>query len=194
MVLSKNEKASIFEGIPGDLPSLSFAYRLTQKAARLGFDWPDLAEVLKKMDEELGEFREALAQPPRLRADVARSLSSRAATPVRPPHPLGGVAKSRSLRVATPPLRNRRRIAEELGDLLFVLVNLARFLRIDPEAALKGTIRKFHSRFHFIETSLLQKGKSVRQSNLAEMDRLWEEAKRRRKTPGEVKVKDNNRG
>ena len=88
MISSKNEKASIFEGIPEDLPSLSYAYRLTQKAARLGFDWPDLAEVLKKMDEELGEFREALAQPP---------------------HLLGGVARSRSLRVATPSGRLIRR-------------------------------------------------------------------------------------
>ena len=169
MVPSKNEKASIFEGIPEDLPSLSYAYRLTQKAARLGFDWPDLAEVLKKMDEELGEFREALFQPPRLR---------------------GSAARSRSSRVASPLLRNRRRIAEELGDLLFVLVNVARFLRIDPEAALKETIRKFGSRFHYIETSLRRAGKSVQESNLVEMDRLWDEAKRRkRKTKREVKVK-----
>jgi tetrapyrrole methylase family protein/MazG family protein len=84
-------------------------------------------------------------------------------------------------------VRNRRRIAEEFGDLLFVLVNVARFLRIDPEAALKETIRKFGSRFHYIETSLRQAGKSVRKSNLVEMDRLWEEAKR--KTKREVKVK-----
>ena len=166
MVSSKHEKASIFEGIPEDLPSLAYAYRLTQKAARLGFDWPGLAEVLKKMDEELGEFREALGQPP---------------------HLFGGVAKSRSLRVATPPLRNRRRITEEFGDLLFVLVNVARFLRIDPEAALKDTIGKFGSRFHYIETSLRKAGKSVHESNLVEMDRLWEEAKR--KTKREVKVK-----
>ncbi len=161
MVPSKNEKASIFEGIPEDLPSLSYAYCLTQKAARLGFDWPDLPEVLKKMDEELGEFREALAQPP---------------------HLLGGVARSRSFRVATPSLRNRRRIAEEFGDLLFVLVNVARFLRIDPEAALQETIRKFGSRFHYIETSLRLAGKTVQESNIIELDRLWEEAKRRRKT------------
>ncbi len=72
---------------------------------------------------------------------------------------------------------DRRKIREEIGDLLFVLVNLARFLRIDPEDALRRTIEKFISRFHYIETSLLKRGKSIYQSNLSEMDCLWEEAK-----------------
>jgi uncharacterized protein YabN with tetrapyrrole methylase and pyrophosphatase domain len=98
MASRKNGRASILKGIPEDLSSLALAYRLTQKASRVGFDWPDLSGVLKKMDEELEEFREALS------------------------------------------LKNRRRIAEELGDLLFVLVNVARFLRIDPEKALKKTV------------------------------------------------------
>jgi tetrapyrrole methylase family protein/MazG family protein len=78
-------------------------------------------------------------------------------------------------------LQNRRRIREELGDLLFVLVNLSRFLQIDPERALKKTVEKFMFRFQYIETSLQKKGKSFRQSNLVEMDRLWDEAKKRRK-------------
>ena len=189
MITRKKKIASISRGIPQNLSALSFACRLTKRAARLGFDWPDLTEVLKKMDEELAEFREALAQPPHSLGGVAKSRSSRVARPVRPPHPLGGVAKSRSLHVATPPLRDRKRIAEEFGDLLFVLVNVARFLRIDPEAALKRTIRKFNSRFLFVETSLRQKGKSLRQSNLDEMDWLWEEAKRR-KNRRKVKVED----
>jgi len=72
---------------------------------------------------------------------------------------------------------DRRKIREEIGDLLFVLVNLSRFLRIDPEDALRRTIEKFISRFQYIETSLLKRGKSIYQSNLSEMDCLWEEAK-----------------
>lgn len=72
---------------------------------------------------------------------------------------------------------DRRKIREEIGDLLFVLVNLSRFIRIDPEEALKRTIEKFISRFHYIEASLQKKGKSIHQSNLDEMDDLWEEAK-----------------
>ncbi|HSB05341.1 MAG TPA: MazG nucleotide pyrophosphohydrolase domain-containing protein [Thermodesulfobacteriota bacterium] len=138
MIQRKNGRASILKGIPEDLSSLALAYRLTQKASRAGFDWPDLSGVLKKMDEELEEFREALS------------------------------------------LKNRRRIAEELGDLLFVLVNVARYLRINPEKALRKTVKKFGTRFQFIETSLQKKGKSVHQSNLKEMDELWEKAKRRK--------------
>jgi tetrapyrrole methylase family protein/MazG family protein len=119
--------------------SLSLAYQLTRKASRLGFDWPDLNGVLKKLDEEMKEFREALF------------------------------------------LQNRKRIREELGDLLFVLVNISRFLRINPEEALSKTMKKFMFRFHYIETSLHKKGKSLHQSNLIEMDQLWEEAKKRKK-------------
>jgi tetrapyrrole methylase family protein/MazG family protein len=77
-------------------------------------------------------------------------------------------------------LKSRRRIREEIGDLLFVLVNIARFLRIDPEEALNKTLEKFSSRFNYIETSLRKKGKTLRQSNLIEMDRLWEESKKRK--------------
>jgi len=139
VILKRKEKTSILLKIPKNLPSLTAAYQLSQKASQLGFDWPDLSGVLKKMDEELGEFREALS------------------------------------------LRNRRRIAEEMGDLLFVLVNVGRFLGIDPEEALKGTLDKFCARFQYIETSLRRAGKTVQESNLKEMDRLWNEAKKSKK-------------
>ena len=119
--------------------SLSLAAQLTRDVSRLGFDWPDLDGVLKKLDEEMKEFREALS------------------------------------------LQSRSKIREELGDLLFVLVNISRFLGIDPEEALRKTVKKFMLRFHYIETSLRKKGKSFHQSNLIEMDQLWEEAKKRKK-------------
>ncbi len=77
--------------------------------------------------------------------------------------------------------RNKRKIREEIGDLLFVLTNLARFLKIDPEDALRRTNEKFISRFGYIETSLLKRGKTIDQSDLKEMDQLWDEAKRKRK-------------
>jgi tetrapyrrole methylase family protein/MazG family protein len=104
----------------------------------VGFDWPNIEGVLNKLDEEMGEFREALS------------------------------------------LQNRRKIREEIGDLLFVMANISRFLQIHPEEALKKTLEKFVSRFHYIETSLRKKGKSFLQSNLIEMDRLWEESKLKR--------------
>src|SRR4030066_1087230 len=131
----KIEWQSILEGVPKDSPSLSQAYQLTQRASRVGFDWPNIEGVLNKLDEEMGEFREALS------------------------------------------LQNRRRIREEIGDLLFVMANVSRFLEIHPEEALKKTLDKFVSRFHYIERSLYREGKSFRQSNLIEMDQLWEESK-----------------
>jgi len=76
---------------------------------------------------------------------------------------------------------DKKKIREEIGDLLFVLTNLARFLKIDPEDALRRTIEKFISRFMYIEVSLLKKGKTIHQSNLIEMDSLWEEAKQKRR-------------
>jgi tetrapyrrole methylase family protein/MazG family protein len=134
----KKERRSIFEGVPKDFPSLSQAYQLTQKASKVGFDWPSIEGVLNKLDEEMRELKEALS------------------------------------------LQNRRRIREEIGDLLFVLANVSRFLKINPEEALKKTLDKFVSRFHYIEISLHKEGKSFHQSNLIEMDRLWEESKKKK--------------
>jgi tetrapyrrole methylase family protein/MazG family protein len=135
----KKGNYSFLKGVPEDLPALWRAYLLTRRASRVGFDWPDLKGVLRKMDEELKEFKEVLS------------------------------------------LKDRRRIEEELGDFLFVVANVGRFLRINPELALRRTLRKFTVRFHYIETSLHHRGRSLHQSNLMEMDRLWEEAKKRRK-------------
>jgi MazG family protein len=136
----QKKRGSVLEGVSKGLSSLSLAYRLTKKASSVGFDWPDVKGILKKLDEEMKEFREALS------------------------------------------LQKRHRIREEIGDLLFVIVNIARFLEIDPEAALRRTIEKFISRFHYIERSLQQKGKTLQESNLLEMDRLWGEAKKKYKS------------
>ena len=129
---------SILEGVRKDPSSLSQAYQLTRIASRAGFDWPNIEGVLEKLDEEMTEFREALA------------------------------------------LQDRKKIFEEIGDLFFVLANVSRFLRLHPEKALEKTLNKFVSRFHYIEASLHREGKSLRQSDLVEMDRLWEESKRKK--------------
>ena len=133
--LHHGKTRSLLNGIPEDLPSLTRADRITRRVSSAGFDWPHLAGILKKMDEERKELREALSSG------------------------------------------DRKKMREEIGDLLFVLVNLARFLKIDPEDALRRTIEKFISRFHYIEISLRKRGKSIDQSNRSEMDFLWEEAK-----------------
>jgi uncharacterized protein YabN with tetrapyrrole methylase and pyrophosphatase domain len=78
-------------------------------------------------------------------------------------------------------LQDKKKAREELGDILFVMANLGRFLHIDPEKALRQTIRKFVSRFRYVETRLRQQRKSPRQSTLLEMDQLWNEAKRKKR-------------
>lgn len=135
---SRKSWRSILDGVQKNSSPLSRAYQLTQIASREGFDWPNIGEMLEKLDEEMRELKEALV------------------------------------------LQDRKKICEEIGDLLFVLVNVSRFLRIHPEKALKKTLNKFVSRFHYIEASLRRKGKSLRQSDLTEMDRLWEESKKKK--------------
>jgi tetrapyrrole methylase family protein / MazG family protein len=131
-----DQATSVLDGVPRQLPSLLRAQRLQDKAARVGFDWPDIAQVWAKLSEELRE----------LRASMDR--------------------------------QNRAEIAEELGDVLFVLVNLARWLEINPDEALHNTSRKFIQRFQYIERELSRQGKTLQQATLAEMDALWEQAKR----------------
>ncbi|MBM3804368.1 MAG: nucleoside triphosphate pyrophosphohydrolase [Acidimicrobiia bacterium] len=136
---SSNPPPSILEGI-APMPALLTASKLTSKAARVGFDWPNVEEIFAKLHEEVDELKEALLEAP------AASESSR--------------------------------IEQEVGDLLFVAVNIARFLQIDPETALRKTNRKFISRFQHIEHRLREAGKDFSQSSLEEMERFWQEAKR----------------
>jgi tetrapyrrole methylase family protein/MazG family protein/ATP diphosphatase len=132
---AKAAKAKVLDGVSIGLPGLTRAVKLTARAARVGFDWPDAAQVLDKVHEELAE----------LEVEVAA----------------GDQAKT----------------AEELGDLLFALANLARKLEIDPEAAIRGANAKFFRRFGFIEAALASDGRTPDQSDLAEMDGLWNAAK-----------------
>ncbi|QYR21657.1 nucleoside triphosphate pyrophosphohydrolase [Paenibacillus sp. sptzw28] len=129
-------KASLLDGIPPDLPALMKAYKIQKKAAKVGFDWDDIKPVLDKIEEELGELREAIA---------TKDTSEQAA---------------------------------ELGDLLFATVNASRFIQADPEEALARTNQKFKKRFAYIEEQLRISGRTFDQTDLTEMDRFWEEAKR----------------
>lgn len=143
---------SLLSDVPVTLPALTRAIKLQEKAARVGFDWPSLAPVFDKMREELAEF-EAVATPADPRGSTAAS------PPIAPSADMG-------------------KITEEFGDLLFVMANVARHLAIDPETALRQANQKFTRRFTSIEQKLADKGSSPDQSNLAEMDALWDEAKR----------------
>lgn len=134
---------SAIGGVPVALPALVRAERLTEKAAAVGFDWPDTAGVLAKVREELAELEHEIAQ----RAGAKNPEAVQA------------------------------RVEAELGDLLFALANLSRFVKVHPEEALRATLRRFEGRFHFVEAKLAERGKGPRESTLAEMDGLWEEAK-----------------
>jgi nucleoside triphosphate diphosphatase len=144
------QPVSLLDDVPLGLPGLTRAIKLQGKAANAGFDWPDLAPVFSKLQEEIREFEEV-------------------ATPADPRGP-----NDQS---------NRRRIEEEFGDILFVMANIARHLAIDPEAALRGANSKFTRRFGYIEARLAERGSSPTQSNLTEMDALWDEIRAKDKEP-----------
>ncbi|MEO8277117.1 MAG: nucleoside triphosphate pyrophosphohydrolase [Thermoanaerobaculia bacterium] len=139
------ERRSLLDGATSaSLPALVAAYRLTQKAAGVGFDWKGAADVVAKLDEEVLEVKELLAP--------------------------GGEGRG--------PEATRRRQAEEIGDLLFTVANLARHLEIDPEGALAAANLKFRRRFAAIESGLAEEGKNLADATLDEMEAFWQAAKR----------------
>jgi MazG family protein len=140
---------SLLDSVASALPAIMEAYQMTVKAGRVGFDWPTAAAVLDKLDEEVAELKEAV----RTTSAAGAGLSEK-----REPH--------------APP-----EVLEEVGDLLFVAVNVARLLGADPESALKASNRKFRRRFRHVESRLREKGLSPADSTLDAMDQLWNEAK-----------------
>jgi MazG family protein len=131
----KGRTASLLDDVPVGLPALTRAVKLSKRAASVGFVWPTVGDVMKKLHEEVGE----------LEAEIAA----------------GDLEKAR----------------QEMGDVLFVVANLARTLDVDPEDSLRFTNAKFARRFQYIEATLATRGKTPDQSDLAEMDALWDEAK-----------------
>ncbi|HLT01039.1 MAG TPA: MazG family protein, partial [Geminicoccaceae bacterium] len=126
----------ILDDVPLALPALVRAAKLQRRAARVGFDWPEPAQVLDKLEEEIAELRAELE---------------------------GGA--------------DAGRVGEEIGDLLFALVNLARHLEVDAEAALRRANAKFERRFRAIEEALRARGRRLEDASLDEMEALWQEAK-----------------
>lgn len=157
---------SALEGVPKTLPALLRAYQVQARAARVGFDWPHnaagLEQIFEKVAEETGELRDALAQT----GDGTA------------PTPTGPCAHNA--------------IEAELGDILFSLVNLARFVKVNPEEALRRSINRFIDRFHLVEAQAAERGKSLTNMTLAEMDLLWEEAKRRLQPKSSAQTKDTH--
>jgi len=163
---SKAERRSILAGVSTAMPSLLEAHKLSSRAAQTGFDWPDVEGLFDKLREETDELREHLKE-----------------FPEPGPRPQGrGVAGSGRTLI---PEVLQERLEEEVGDLFFVLVNIARYLSVDPESALRKTNRKFRRRFQWMEARLHEKGGSPESAPMEELESLWQEAKAHEREPGE---------
>jgi MazG family protein len=134
---TEKEKESILDEVPIHFPGLLEALKITNKAAKVGFDWESAQQVFDKIDEEVAE----------LKVEIEKN--------------------------------DKDRIENEIGDLLFAVVNLARKLDVEPETALKRTNRKFRRRFALIERELKSKNIKIDETELAELDRLWDLSKKR---------------
>jgi len=143
--------SSLLDGVSAKAPALMEAHQLTTKAARVGFDWQNVEQIFAKLHEEVDELKAAIEES-RAGDD---DLETREA--------------------------GHERVREELGDLLFVVTNIARHLTVEPEAALKLTNRKFRRRFRHIERGPEARGRTLDAATLDEMETLWLEAKSRDK-------------
>lgn len=132
----KEGKKSTLDGLPIHLPALIRAQRMQEKAANVGFDWPDWEQAWAKLEEEIAEFKEALSK-----SDINAS-------------------------------------SDEYGDVLFSMVNVARYFNLVAEDSLRQTNAKFEQRFKYIEQELRKKNKPLKEATLEEMDILWEQAKK----------------
>jgi MazG family protein len=132
-------KKSVLSGVPPSLPAIVKATRIQEKAKQVGFEWDNKEDVWKKVEEEMNELLEAVAE------------------------------------------KDQDHIEEEFGDLLFSLVNYARFLQIDAEGVLERTNKKFINRFQLMEEEAAKQQKQLADMSLAEMDAVWNEIKKQRK-------------
>ncbi|MFQ3550066.1 MAG: nucleoside triphosphate pyrophosphohydrolase [Armatimonadota bacterium] len=130
-----DERKSALDGVPNHLPALMKAAKISKKAAKTGFDWPNISSVMDKLREEMAELEEAIDS------------------------------------------NDREHISNEIGDMLFTLVNIARFMDIDPEQSLRDMLERFRSRFQSIEKHAIENGKMINEMTIEEMDMVWDKCK-----------------
>ena len=146
----KSGKRSVVDGVPAHLPALMKAHQVQSRAARVGFDWSAIHDVMAKLEEELEETKQAIRDG------------------------------------------DRDHIAEEIGDLLFSVVNLSRFQKLHAEELLAATVRKFSRRFQGVEALVHEKGKLMTDCSLAELDACWNEIKRQEQAAPAGTLKDRH--
>jgi MazG family protein len=162
---SAKEPESVLAGVSSAMPALLEAHKLSSRAAHVGFDWPEIGGLFDKLQEETTELKEELKQLP---SPVQRASS--------------GAAGS-----GKPQLQEEllHRLEEEVGDLFFVLVNIARYLSLDSESALKKANRKFRRRFQWMEAQLSASRRALQQATTDELESLWQQAKQQEQISSE---------
>jgi MazG family protein len=160
-----SSESSVLAGVSSKMPALMEAYKLSSRAARVGFDWPEMDGLFAKLEEETEELRQELKTVP--------------GSPFKSPAAGRGIAGSGKPRL---PAELRERVEDEVGDLFFVLVNIARYLSLDPESALRKTNRKFKRRFQWMEERLRASDRTPQQASIDELESLWQEAKQQEKS------------
>ncbi len=140
----------LLAGVSSKMPALQEAHKISSKAAHVGFDWPEIQGLFAKLAEETRELEEHIQNIP----------------------PAGSAEGKPKV-----PEALREQVEEEIGDLFFVLVNLARYLAVDSESALRRTNRKFRRRFGWLEEQLRKQGRTLEEATLDEMESLWQQAK-----------------
>jgi nucleoside triphosphate diphosphatase len=141
----------LLDHVSSRMPALMEAQKISSKAAHAGFDWPHIDGLFEKLAEETAELQQQIEQAP------TESFTPRVSSRL--------------------PEKLRQRLEDEVGDMFFVLVNIARYLSLDPESALRSTNRKFRRRFGWMEEQLESKGKTLEQSTMEELEALWQNAK-----------------
>ncbi len=170
----KQERTSRLDGIPKQMPALAKALRLQEKAARVGYDFPHRDMLFDKLQEELNELRDELYendQPPERKIDIHSEHT--------PDEEVADVDR-------------RDRIEGELGDVLFVIANIARRWKVNPEEALRKTNAKFTRRFQAIEQGLKRDHQSIEQATLVEMEAYYQQEKQREKDQSEKEQASQN--
>ena len=139
------ENAGILDSVPGGLPALHRAYRISERAARAGFDWKTISGVMEKVEEEWAEFKSEVDKIPR------------SGLPMDP--------------------KAQEKLSLEFGDVLFTLVNVARFAKLHPETSLADSTRKFETRFRHMEQAIAQDGRQLDAVSYTELNDLWKKVK-----------------
>ncbi len=179
----KTGKKRVLSGVPKSLPAMIKAYRIQDKVKGVGFDWEEPHQVWEKVQEEMEELKEAVSKHEA--ADRLEKTAERQGAPNNHGDPGNEETADEQIPEKEDNQTTQKTMEEEFGDLLFALINYARFIGVNPENALERTNKKFVKRFEHLEEQARKTGQDMKKMNLAEMDVFWNEAKEMERGSGE---------